>query len=77
MDNNNKRTVQLAVSALEGKSHVLQITEERDTLVLRNGVLKLQTKTKTPHHQKNKQNLKCVYVKSMYAGWLKENGKNN
>lgn len=63
MDNNNKLTVQLAVSALEGKSHVLQTTEERDTLVLRNVVLKLQTKT--PHHQKNMQNLKCVYVKSM------------
>lgn len=64
MDNNNKLTVQLAVSALEGKSHVLQTTEERDTLALRNVVLKLQTKT--PHHQKkNKQNLKCVYVKSM------------
>lgn len=53
MDNNNKLTVQLAVSALEGKSHVLQTTEERDTLALRNVVLKLQTKT--PHHQKKKK----------------------
>lgn len=59
MDNNNKLTVQLAVSA----NGVLQTTDERDTLALRNVVLKLQTKT--PHHQKNKQNLKCVYVKSM------------
>lgn len=64
MDNNNKLTVQLAVSALEGKSHVLQTTEERDTLALRNVVLKLQT-ANTPPPKKNKQNLKCVYVKSM------------
>lgn len=48
MDNNNKLTVQLAVLA----NGVLQTTDERDTLALRNVVLKLQTKT--PHHQKNK-----------------------
>lgn len=60
MDNNNKLTVQLAVSA----NGVLQTTDERDTLALRNVVLKL--KQKHPTTKKiNKQNLKCVYVKSM------------
>lgn len=66
MDNNNNLTVQLAVSALRGKSHVLQTTEEHDTIVLHNVVLKLQTKTKNtppPPPPKNKQNLKFVYVK--------------